>query len=84
MASFQEIRIKDEAYMINLDGKKSKESIELNYLLTEIQLYTLILLEMNMFLQKCLTRSMINELLTMYLEYKIVILLCVDFIASVS
>ena len=65
-------------------AKKSKESIELNYLLTEIQLYTLILLEMNMFLQKCLTRSMINELLTMYLEYKIVILLCVDFIASVS
>ena len=65
-------------------AKKSKESIELNYLLTEIQLYTLILLEMNMFLQKCLIRSMINELLTMYLEYKIVILLCVDFTASVS
>ena len=40
-------RIKDWAYVINIDGKKVKEHIGFHYLLTEIQLYTLILLELN-------------------------------------
>ena len=45
-------RIKDGAYVTNLDDKKSKgkEDIWCYYLLTEIQLHTLILLELNTFL----------------------------------
>ena len=45
-------RIKDQTYVINLDDKKVKERIEFHYLLTEIQLYTFILLELNIFLKK--------------------------------
>ena len=44
-------RIKERAYVINLnDKKKVKEHIGFHYLLIEIQLYTLILLELNIFL----------------------------------
>ena len=44
-------RIKEKAYVINLDDKKKvKEHIGFHYLLIEIQLYTLILLELNIFL----------------------------------
>ena len=64
--------------------KKVKELIGFHYLLTEIQLYTLILLELNIFHKKYETKSKINQLLTIHLEYKIMILLCVNFIASLS
>ena len=40
------------AYVINLDDKKVKEHIGIHYLLTEIQLYILILLNLNIFLKK--------------------------------
>ena len=39
--------VKDGAYVVNLDDKNSKGN-----LLIEIQLYTLILLELNIFLKK--------------------------------
>ena len=35
--------IKDRAYVINLDDQKVKEHIAFHYLLTELQLYILIL-----------------------------------------
>ena len=41
------LRVKDEAYVVNLDDKNSKGN-----LLIEIQLYTFILLELNIFLKK--------------------------------
>ena len=44
-------RIKDETYVIKLNDKKVEEYIGVHHLLkTYIQLYTLILLELNMFL----------------------------------
>ena len=46
-------RIKDGMYVINLDDKKVKKHIGFHYLLTEIQLYILILLELNIFHKKC-------------------------------
>ena len=58
-----------------------KEHIGFHYLLIEVQLYTLILLELNIFLKKY---SKINQLLTIYLEYKILNLLCVDFVVLLS
>ena len=64
--------------------KKAKEHIGFHYLLTEIQLYTLILLGLNKFFKKYQTKSEINQLLTIHLEYKIMILLCVDFIVLFS
>ena len=45
-------KIKDGAYVINLNDKKVKKHIGPHYLMTEIQLYTLILLELNIFLKK--------------------------------
>ena len=44
------------------------EHIGLHYLLIEWQLYTLILLELNMFLYKYYTKSEINQSLTTDLE----------------
>ena len=41
------LRVKDGAYVVNRDDKNSKGN-----LLIEIQLYTLILLELNIFLKK--------------------------------
>ena len=43
-------RIKHGAYVINLDDKKVKGHIGFHYLLIEIQLCTLILLELNILL----------------------------------
>ena len=45
-------KIKDGAYVINLNDKKVKEHIGFHYLLTEIQMYTVIILELNTFLKK--------------------------------
>ena len=43
---------KDGVYVINLDNKEVKQHTAFHYLLTEIQLYTSILLELNIFLKK--------------------------------
>ena len=45
-------KIKDGAYVINLNDKKVKEHTGFHYLLTEIEMYTLIILELNIFLKK--------------------------------
>ena len=42
-------RIKNGAYVINLDKKKLKEHIDFHYLFTRIQMYTLFFLELNIF-----------------------------------
>ena len=76
--------MKDGAYVINLDDKKIKEDIGFHYLLTEMQLYTLILLELNILLKKYWTKLEVNQLLSIYLRYKIMNLLYVDFIVSLS
>ena len=57
-------KIRDKAYVINLDDKKVKEHIGFHYFLTEIHQYTLILLEFNIFLKKYRAKSKINQLLT--------------------
>ena len=64
--------------------KKIKEDIGFHYLLTEILMHTLILVELIIFQNKYDTKSKINQLLTRYLEYNIINLLCVDLIASLS
>ena len=64
--------------------KKANESIGFRYLLTEIQLYALILLELNIFYKKYWRKSEINQLLTIFLEYKIMNLLCVYFTVLLS
>ena len=61
-----------------------REHIGFHYLLIEIQLYTLIVLELNIFFKKNLKKSNINDLLTKYLEYTIMNLLCADFIVAFS
>ena len=61
-----------------------KEHIGFHYLLTEIPRYTLILLELNIFLKKYLAKSKVNQLITIYLEYKIMNLLYVGFIVLLS
>ena len=48
-----------------------KEHIGFHYLLTEIQLYTSIPLELNIFHKKYSTKPEINKLLTTYLQCKI-------------
>ena len=45
-------RIKDRAYVINLDDKESKEHIGFYYLFIKIRLCTLIILELNIFYKK--------------------------------
>ena len=74
-------RIKDEEYVTNIDDKKVKEHIGFHYLLSKIQLYTLILLEFNIFL-KYQTKSEIIQLHTLYSEFKKMNLLCADFLVS--
>ena len=69
---------------MNLYDKKVKEQIGFHYLLIEIQVYTLIFLGLNKLLNNYQTKSEINPLLTMYLEYKIINLLCADSILSLS
>ena len=70
--------------MINLDDKQVKKHIGFHYLLTQIELCTLILLELSMFLKMYQTKSKINLSLTTYEEYNLIILLCVDFIVLLS
>ena len=70
--------------MINFDDKNAKERIGFPYLLIEIQLFTLILLEMNIFLKKYLKKSRAHLSLITCLEYKMMILLCADFIVLLS
>ena len=72
--------MKDGAYFINLNDKEVMKHTGFHYLLIELQLYTLILLELNIFHKKYYTKSKINQLLTIYLEYKKMIVLCVKFI----
>ena len=69
---------------MNLYDKIVKEQIGFHYLLIEIQLYILIFLGLNMLLNNYQTKSEINRLLTIYLEYKIINLLCADSILSLS
>ena len=66
-------------YVINLNEKKSKEHTGFHYLLTETQLCSLIALGLNIFhkIKKYI-------LLTKYLKYYLMTLLCVHFIAALS
>ena len=60
--------------------KVLKEHIGSHYLLIKMRLYTLTLLELNIFHNKYWTKSEINELFAIYLECKIINLLSVDFL----
>ena len=60
--------------------KKVKEYIGFHDLFIEMQLYTLILLELNMFLKKYPTKSEINLSHRIYLEYKMCGFYCITFI----
>ena len=59
---------------------KVKKHIWFHYLLAKIQLYNYIILELNIFRKKFEARSKINLSFTTYLEYKMMILLCLDFV----
>ena len=63
---------------------KVKEHIAFYYLLAEVQLHNFILLELNIFFKQHQAQSKLNELLAIHLEYKIMVLLCVDFIVWLS
>ena len=76
--------ITDGAYVISPDDKKVNQHIEFHYLSTDIQLYSLTFLELNTFLKKYQTKSDIKISHATYLEYKMMILLCVDFTGSIS
>ena len=77
-------RIKDRVYVIYQMIKIVKGHIGFHYILIKIQRYTLILLGLNIFLYKYWKNSKINQILTIYLEYKTMNLLCVDFIVPSS
>ena len=64
--------------------KKVKKLTGFHYLLIKIQLYTLILLKLGIFVKKYLKKLEINQLLIIYLEDKIMNLLCVDITVSLS
>ena len=64
--------------------KKVKEHVKFHYLLTDIRLCTLILSELNIFCEKYEANSKKNLSLTTNSEYKIMILLCEDFIVSLA
>ena len=66
--------------MINLDDKKKMNTLGF----TEIPLFAWTRLELNIFLKMYETKSKINLLLILYLEYKTMILLSVDFIVSLT
>ena len=63
---------------------KVKEHTGFHCLLTEIQLGTLIILGFNIFHNKYYTKSKINLSHKIYLEYKIMIPLCANFIVPLS
>ena len=63
--------------------KTVKEHSGFHYLMIEMQLHTLILLKLNIFVWKY-KKIRDKSLLTIYLEYNIMNLLCVDFIISLS
>ena len=66
----------ETTYLEKLDGVyvvSVKKNIGFRYLLTKILLSTLILLEMNIFLKKYYTKSKINQSITTYLEYNLMI-----------
>ena len=56
-----------------------RERIGFHCLLTEIRLCSLILLELNIFRNNYETKAKTNQ---SYLEYNLMILLCVDFVVS--
>ena len=70
--------------MKNLDDKKIKRTHWFLLFIDKIQLCTLILLEINIFHKKYQAKAKINLSLKIYLEYKIMILFCVDFIVFLS
>ena len=62
--------------------KNVKEHIRFHYLLIEVQLYTFILLELDIFLKKYLKK--IKDKLIVYNIFETKDLLCVDFIVLLS
>ena len=77
-------RIKDGAYVINLNDKKSKGKHWVSLFINRNTAVYLDSFAVEYIPQEILTKSEINQLLTIYLEYKIMNLLCVDFIVPIS
>ena len=61
-------------------SNKIEIQIGFHYLLTEMQLCTLIILEFYVFWKKVLIKPKVNQSLAAYLEYNLMIQLCVDFV----
>ena len=70
--------------MSNLDGKQSKETHLVSLFIDKSECCALILLEFNIFCKKYEAKSKTNPSLTTYIEYKIMILVRVDFIVLLS
>ena len=63
---------------------KVTEHTGFHYLSTETKLYTLVLLELNIFLKMHQAKSKKNPSFETCLDYNHIILLCVDYIVSLS
>ena len=70
--------------MINLDDKISEGKHFISLFIDKNTAVYFHFLELNIFQKKFKIKSKINELLTIYLKYKIMNLLCVDFIVPLS
>ena len=77
-------RIKDGAYVINHGDKNSKGKHYVSLFIDRNLAVYFDSFGMEYIPQEILNKIKINQLLTIYLEYKIIILLCMDFIVSLS
>ena len=79
-------RIKDGAYVIDLDDKESKGPywVLLFIDMIEIPLCTFIFLELNIFCHMYQAKSKTNLSRNTYVECSLMLLLCVEFTASTS
>ena len=77
-------RIKDGACVINHGDKNSKGKHYVSLFIDRNLAVYFDSFGMEYIPQEILNKIKINQLLTIYLEYKIIILLCMDFIVSLS
>ena len=77
-------RIKDGAYVISLDDKNSKGTYWVSLFINKNVAIYFDSFGIDYIPQEVLKKSKTNQLLTLYLEYKIMNPLCVDFIVSFS
>ena len=78
------LELKDGAYVINLTDKNSKGANQVSLFIDKNAAVYFDAFGNEYIPLEVLNKTKCNQLLTTYLEYKIMNLLCVDFIASLS